>query len=789
MSSKVFEKLLHKSQNLIGDAEKSNDISSLKLDLGQLASESAYLHSKFTQHQTLDPAAHYFLAQGGVNVREIGDNLKKIESTVAFQPSDMVKNTDIESYLRQKHKNIAAEAVKEFKTSTIKKELEDYLMKKTPDTTWDIQESICKDTRQKIKLPETKLVSYANTIRDLNQKRLLSEPFPLIERMKQLTSLTDLTRVQENCMNDVWDLLACLTDKGANQSDVLLIQASKNWLEKRYHQNIEDTLFKYATQVKVGGLPSQTRRLLAYIRFMYKRADNTWTEPDLELQKDIPIWLYIYLLMRTGRDQLALEFVEFEKDLFVLSPNFPSYFKEYLSSSNRLLSENSRKMILTEYQQMEYGIGKYDPYKKLLYKIMGQCEMDKPITTAKTKEDHLWLQLSLIRQRSELKNLQNVLNTKKSNTDSNHDREDLNPWNQFTTLLLSLQFERAIDCLYGFETFKFEAIHFAIVLAYYGLLNPVNKSIPIVRDILHIDNNEASLDFGKMIKQYVDTFIPEDQAPAALQYFYLLTLYPTLTTLAQQLVVNYTVQTKDYRSIVGNNRVGSNGLLQPYKPLLGIQTENDYITCILCPVAKRFQMQGQFMDTVITFEIGEQYNQVLSVLNKELDHTLSNTKVDYSLIEISLAVLAHYESQAHIIRLLDRNTLTVHQILLRFAQAKASFEQEKYDQVVEFIASTFIIPMKDDFNVIQQAARQFQQYDDIIQKHISDILTITAESLYKLWLFFSDPKNNTYNTYGWSIQRIHEHIKSALAFVGLIKNKIPADIVYRLNKLEIMIST
>lgn len=57
MSSKVFEKLLHKSQNLIEDAEKSNDISSLKLDLGQLASESAYLHSKFIQQQTLDPAA------------------------------------------------------------------------------------------------------------------------------------------------------------------------------------------------------------------------------------------------------------------------------------------------------------------------------------------------------------------------------------------------------------------------------------------------------------------------------------------------------------------------------------------------------------------------------------------------------------------------------------------------------------------------------------------------------------------------------------------------------------
>lgn len=110
------------------------------------------------------------------------------------------------------------------------------------------------------------------------------------------------------------------------------------WLifDIRYLQGIDDVLIKYATQVKVGGIPSQSRRLLAYIQFMYKNASNNWTEPNLELQSDMPIWLYLYLLMRIGREDIALEFVENKQDLFYLSPNFPSYLKEYLSSPDRL---------------------------------------------------------------------------------------------------------------------------------------------------------------------------------------------------------------------------------------------------------------------------------------------------------------------------------------------------------------------------------------------------------------------------------------------------------------------
>jgi hypothetical protein len=48
----------------------------------------------------------------------------------------------------------------------------------------------------RITVPEDKIVSYATVIRDLNQSRMLSEPFPLIEKLRQLKKHTDLAKVK-----------------------------------------------------------------------------------------------------------------------------------------------------------------------------------------------------------------------------------------------------------------------------------------------------------------------------------------------------------------------------------------------------------------------------------------------------------------------------------------------------------------------------------------------------------------------------------------------------------------
>lgn len=56
MSSKLFEKLLQNSKTLVGSPDNS-DSSKLERELGQIASESFLLKSKFNTDQGLDATA------------------------------------------------------------------------------------------------------------------------------------------------------------------------------------------------------------------------------------------------------------------------------------------------------------------------------------------------------------------------------------------------------------------------------------------------------------------------------------------------------------------------------------------------------------------------------------------------------------------------------------------------------------------------------------------------------------------------------------------------------------
>lgn len=100
---------------------------------------------------------------------------------------------------------------------------------------------------------------------------------------------------------------------------------------------------------------------------------------------------------------------------------------------------------------MAYGSITVDPYKKLLYKIIGRCELEKtdiPSVIA-TTEDFLWFELSLIREhvaeerhsyeKYRLSNLQQKI----SGAGPMHfDPNGNNPWYYFKVLLLSMQFEK-----------------------------------------------------------------------------------------------------------------------------------------------------------------------------------------------------------------------------------------------------------------------------------------------------------------------------------------------------------
>lgn len=116
---------------------------------------------------------------------------------------------------------------------------------------------------------------------------------------------------------------------------LLIFNRTKHNFIYRYTLFISNTLNNNAAEAKVGGSPSLKHRIYAFMKLIFMKNSN-WVDPTLEIEENYPIWLYLYLLIRSGHPDLALEFVNQNVHSFYKSPDFPAYLKEYLSSPQKM---------------------------------------------------------------------------------------------------------------------------------------------------------------------------------------------------------------------------------------------------------------------------------------------------------------------------------------------------------------------------------------------------------------------------------------------------------------------
>ncbi|KAG2205560.1 hypothetical protein INT47_005935 [Mucor saturninus] len=829
MSSKLFEKLLQDSKSLV-DSNENDDSSKLQRELGQIASESFLLKSKFNTGQGLDATAHYFLAQSGTNTQGTIEKLNSIDTRVTFQPKKKVPTNDVESYLKQVNENIVIATVEESNSITrtnLLDRLDDNLHsdwkyeKRQILEEWDYEEEDKKFgcttgvKDKKIQDMNNKTISYAKIIKQLNDSRLLSEKFPIINKCKTLSTSTQCDKSQERSRADSWSIVSSIANESKGNSHRVggefvhdcrvWIASSKRWLETEYQTFMNDTLNNNASEARVGGCPSLMHRIYSFMKLIFMK-NASWVDPMFEVDQEYPIWLFTYLLIRSGHSDLALAFVEKHVNSFHESPEFPPALKEYLKSSDKTVSDETSKKLLEKYQEMVYGNVRYDPYKILLYKVIGRCEVEKANipTVIRTAEDYLWLELSLVREsvhekRYRLSDFQKKITAYGS---THFDPNGKNPWFYFKVLLLSLQFERAIDYLHKLEEFRLEAVHFAISFAYYGLIRIPSDPLGYTVDLLVTEpDGNVSLNFARIINQYVRLFV-SDHAEFALQYLYLITLYSNedMTTICREYIANYIAGRTDYKSIIGsvdkNYAPLQQGSIAAYKPLFGIPMyENElYRNTILSPIAQKFQRRGKYTDAVNVYVSSGNYTEALQVLNFQLDHTLNmciklgkieGHQVDHQLIDFCVSTLQSYESGAN--NSCDSNVLIVNHTLLRILKATLHYERHEYEQVVELIKSTNIFPESSDFSDIQIATARFNNSTPYsIRKHIDHVLIIVMESYSKLCDKYSQHNLNLHNINQMNIAKIKKEAVTVMSFVALIDYKIPAEIVVKLNKQDIL---
>ena len=289
----------------------------------------------------------------------------------------------------------------------------------------------------------------------------------------------------------------------------------------RFMTYVEKTIASRPAEAALGGVPSVQNKIRGFLNVKYQK-NGQWSNQALEvglglcrrldyptdsatpqIANNTPVWARIYYLLRSGHAKEALAFAtENEAALQKLEKSFVPYFKAWLDSPDRRLPKLLRDRFLSEYnQRIRYLTDTSDPYKHALYKLIGRVEINRrnvPGVT-QTTEDWLWFQLSLVRETEgqgeaphEKYGLRDLAAVLLKFGEAHFDPKGTRPLLYFQVLLLSGQFERvgllcfravcfltvadfststqAIAFLLQHSQYQADAVHFAIALAYYGLL-------------------------------------------------------------------------------------------------------------------------------------------------------------------------------------------------------------------------------------------------------------------------------------------------------------------------------
>lgn len=267
-----------------------------------------------------------------------------------------------------------------------------------------------------------------------------------------------------------------------------IIDGSRRYLEKQFLTQLEAAVAKNPREANLGGVPTATNKVRAYVRLRSIRKELGADNVELQSLGDDYCWVLIFYLLRSGLVQEAAQYVaDNERAIKSMDRNFPIYLSSYARSEDRRLSQDLQNRISSEYSQRSKIApeNSLDPYRMACYKIIGRCELSRRTIDGvnASMEDWIWLQFALAREvnrveetAAEVFGLEDVRAVIQEIGQRHFVQGTEGAGSHGTYFFLQMlagQFESAVAWLYPHNYLT--AVHFAIGLDYYGLLR-VNDS-------------------------------------------------------------------------------------------------------------------------------------------------------------------------------------------------------------------------------------------------------------------------------------------------------------------------
>ncbi|KAJ1921877.1 nuclear pore complex subunit [Mycoemilia scoparia] len=641
---------------------------------------------------------------------------------------------------------------------------------------------------------------YAKAVETLNKDRLNDQPSSPTSLFRKVIE-DSFDEIRSKQIKENWNLLELLVlsaKDGHSNSEItkVLISGSRQFLEESFVDYIDKIIAQRPYEAALGGNPSIHNKIRAFLKLKFS------------LSKDNPEYL----------EAKALKYAKATEDALANSdPHFITYLKKYADSEDHMLMPSDRDRLLSSFNIMKANPDSIDPYKFAIYKILGRCELQKKSTphVIRTTEDYLWLQLMLVRElesattapgdRYSLKDLQKLL---LKFGPKHFDPAGNNPLLYFRVLLLSLQFEQAINYLVKSEIYQIEAVHFAIALSYYGYIQKTSPEFTTqYPEYVTVEDGKTCLDYAKLIVHYIRT-LPDNTIEHAIQY--LLTIsaggaseFQYQIQLCQSSIIRILFESREYAYFLGDilkDGARKKGVLERYYKLLGFKSSSEFTLGITKHLANMSQKEGRLPDSVLLYNLAGEYNAVLRVMIKQLGDVLytRNNKISITskivddndpsknsedVIHIAHAVLNHYEAQDHIYNSVDKSAISTCSLILNLISFTEAYREEKHELALSIIQSTGLIPLDDDINETTRKSEQIRNLDPTIIRNFPDILLLTMDVLSRL---YSGLKESSYpdSTKQANMDKLRRSAHGLMVFAGMIQFRMPPDTFARLNRID-----
>ncbi|KNE67462.1 hypothetical protein AMAG_11924 [Allomyces macrogynus ATCC 38327] len=457
-----------------------------------------------------------------------------------------------------------------------------------------------------------------------------SDQHNVLDLLAQVTAGTTLTPTDDTA--EAWHLLsrmlrpqtvgplayagACLdtSDDAAARREELVtdwLSGARAYLEEAFAAFLDQTIKQQPKAAMMGGDPTVTRRVEAFVRFRFRRWDQ-WelTNPELDPETDMPVWVVLFFMMRAGHREAARAYMA-KMPLRAGEDNFRVFFGAWLNNEMTPALEDQLGAYYASIALTPETAATADPYKLAVLKIVGRCDLDNKRldSIVASTEDWLWLRLVLLRQGYTVADFQDEI----LRLDPHMGKQSALA--HFRILLTAGLFEKAITFLYRHAAHQVDALHVALALHYYGCLRVPADPNDVRTMQPDFGPNPQTVPLQTMLVLYASQLDHTDR----LQYILRLAHYATVPgyaawrAFAHEQLIQWVQDAPQDSSAAGSAPAGN--VPDTYLSFLGLADRAAYLATIVHAAADRARHEDRLDAAIYLYAQCHAVRGVLSTLN------------------------------------------------------------------------------------------------------------------------------------------------------------------------------